>query len=289
MRTVVPFQVPLIFLLSPPITGIAIAILIGIILAIISMPIDTCMYYRYLSKPEMVGRLHDLQHQNRLAKLRIDRLKERLSSVIANHSIVLDESTSKDMEEIMEEEEEQVTKNFCEGSFQQIFWQQQKEAASKSDKRGLRWHPLIIKWCLYLRHQSGKAYETLRDSGVLQLPSQRTLRDYSNCVKARAGFSVEVDRQLIQAAHLTTCQEWKKLVILLLDEMYIREDLVYDKHSGKMIGFCNLGDVNNHLLSFERSLVEEKEDSEVLPALAKTMMVFMVRGLFTPLRLLVVI
>ena len=232
----------------------------------------------------MVDRLHDLQHQNRLAKLRIDRLKEKLSTIIADQSVVLDEGTSKDIKEIMQEEEEQVTKSFDEGSFQQIFWQQQKEAASKSDKRGIRWHPLIIKWCLYLRHLSGKGYETLRDSGVLQLPSQRTLRDYSNCVKARAGFSVEVDRQLIQAANLMTCQEWQKLVILLLDEMYIREDLVYDKHTGKMVGFCNLGDVNNHLLSFERSL--EEDDSDVLPVLAKTMMVFMVRGLFTPLRLL---
>ena len=59
---------------------------------------------------------------------------------------------------------------------------------------------------------------------------------------------------------------------------------MYDKHTGKMVGFCNLGDVNNHLLSFERSLGED--DSDVLPVLAKTMMVFMVRGLFTPLRLL---
>ena len=121
----------------------------------------------------------------------------------------------------------------------------------------------------------------LRDSDVLQLPSQRTLQDYSNCVKARAGFSVEVDRQLIQAANLMTCQEWQSWY-LLLDEMYIHEDLVYDKHTGKMVGFCNL--VTIYYISFEQSL--EEDDSDVLPVLAKTMMVFMVRGLFTPLRLL---
>ena len=45
--------------------------------------------------------------------------------------------------------------------------------------------------------------------------------------------------------------------------------------------FVDLGDVNNHLLGFEKAVKGEKE---LLPSPAKTMMVFMVRGLFTPLR-----
>ncbi len=39
--------------------------------------------------------------------------------------------------------------------------------------------------------------------------------------------------------------------------------------------------MNDHLLALERSVVQDKPDKE---RLAKTMMVFMVRGLFTPLR-----
>ena len=70
-------------------------------------------------------------------------------------------------------------------------------------------------------------------------------------------------------------------MVLLLDEMHIREDLVYDKRTGRMIGFTNLGDINNHLLAFERSVEENRTEGNVL---AKTMMAFMVRGLFTPLR-----
>ena len=84
----------------------------------------------------------------------------------------------------------------------------------------------------------------------------------------------------MQAANLASCQEWQRLVILLLDEMHIKEDLVYEKHSGRMIGFTNLGDINNSLLAFERA-VEHNEDSELV--LAK-MMTGMVRGSFTPLR-----
>lgn len=237
---------------------------------------------RFLTSPEKMDRLHHLQHQKKLSMLRIKRLKSKIASIIASQGVPVDDEITNDIEAIMLAEEEHVLGKFAEGSFQQIFWQQQKLAASKSDKRGMRWHPLMIKWCLFLRHQSSKAYETLRESGCLSLPSQRTLRDYSNCVKAGAGFSVEVDCQLMQAANVTTCLGWQKLVILLLDEIHIREDLVYNKHTGKMIGFCNLGEINNRLLEFERSM-EEKEGS-CSPILANSMMVFMVRGVFTPLR-----
>ena len=75
---------------------------------------------------------------------------------------------------------------------------------------------------------------------------------------------------------------WReKCVILLLDEMHIREDLVFDKHTGAMIGYTNLGDINEHLLHFERSL---SDSVPATPKLAKTMMVFMVRGLFSKLQ-----
>ena len=162
--------------------------------------------YRYLSTPEKIDRLHDLRHENRIGQRKLDRLQAKLASLTASHGVSMDENTSSDLHKIMEEEEEQVLGRFPRGSFQHIFWQQQKEAASQSgkDKQGMRWHPLMVKWCLYLRHQSSKAYETLRQSGCVQLPSQRTLRDYTHCVKAGAGFSTEVDCQLMQAANLVT-------------------------------------------------------------------------------------
>lgn len=183
------------------------------------------------------------------------------------------------MQQMMTELEGRVLKENPEGSFLRLFWQQQKEAAARPS-RGRRWHPMMVKWCVYLKHQSSKAYDTLRDSGCILLPSQRTLRDYTNCVQARAGFSSEVDRLLMRAANVATCSDWQKLVVLLLDEMHIKEDLVYDKHSGEMIGFVNLGEINNHLMAFEQAVKGEEDDD----TLANSMMVIMVRGLFTPLR-----
>ena len=98
----------------------------------------------------------------------------------------------------------------------------------------MRWHPLIIKWCLHFRHLSSSCYDALRKYGCLSLPSQRTLRDYTHYAEAKSGFSMDVDRQLIDAVKVGTCEVWEKCVIVLMDEMYIREDLVYDKVSGML-------------------------------------------------------
>ena len=46
-------------------------------------------------------------------------------------------------------------------------------------------------------------------------------------------------------------KEWQKCTVLCLNEMRIKENLVlYEKHSGSLIRFTNLGDANNRLLSF---------------------------------------
>ncbi len=100
-------------------------------------------------------------------------------------------------------------------------------------------------------------------------------------MSATTGFSDEVDRQLIDAAKVEQAQEWEKCVVLVMDEMYVKEDLVYDKHSGALIGFTNLADTNAHLLQFERSL--EGASGVSGEPLAKSMFVFMVRALFRKL------
>ena len=91
-------------------------------------------------------------------------------------------------------------------------------------------------------------------SGCIQLPSQRILRDYTHYIKSSPGFSTDLDNMLMDAARIKTCPEREKYVVLPLDEMHIRDDLVYDKHSGKMIGFANLGEVSKHLSQYEQSL-----------------------------------
>ena len=193
--------------------------------------------------------------------------------------VTLDESMHTDLHSIMSSENDSILRSFPEGSFGRLFWKQQLDASSKKDKRGMRWDPLMVKWCLYLRHKSSGAYELLRDSGCVSLPSQRTLRDYTHYMKTTVCFSDEIDMQLSHAAKLDACDEFKKLVVMLMDEMYIKEDLVYNKHTGSLTGFVNMGEINSHLLSFERSLKGNSNEESI----ATTMMVFMVQGLFSSL------
>jgi hypothetical protein len=86
----------------------------------------------------------------------------------------------------------------------------------------------------------------------------------------------------MEEAKVKTIPDFQKYVCLLLDEVRIKEDLVYDKHTSQIIGFINLGDVNNQLLQFQRSQTSDM-DNPLPPPVAKHMLVFMVRGLFSKL------
>jgi len=130
-----------------------------------------------------------------------------------------------------------------------------------------------------LRHLSGKSYELLWSSGCIKLPSQSTLRDYTHFIPSGIGFSVEVDQNLVDVAFLSN--ELNKYVFLIMDEVHIRHDLVYDKHEGCLIGFINLGEINNQLIEFERALDADQENTQ--PTLASSMLVLMVQGLFCKL------
>jgi hypothetical protein len=76
---------------------------------------------------------------------------------------------------------------------------------------------------LHLHHLSGGGYDALRKSGGITLPSQWTLRKYTNFADECTTFSNEVNEQQIASGEVGSWQEWKKKVILLLDKMYIRE------------------------------------------------------------------
>ena len=103
-------------------------------------------------------------------------------------------------------------------------------------------------------------------------------------MRSSTGFTEEIDKQLLGAAMREKAGELNRYVVLVLDEMYVREDLVYDKHSGALIGFANIGDTNKLLLQFEQQVQGESDDETASEPLAKTMFVFMVRGVFSSLQ-----
>ena len=121
--------------------------------------------------------MHKLHSAVRVSK--ISDLQERLDRANHKDGVRLDECTSNGLVSILNKHSQSPASE----TFSSIFWQQQLRAASTKDKRGMRWDPAIIRWCLYLHHKSSGCYATLRNSGVINLPSDQTLRDYRHSIK----------------------------------------------------------------------------------------------------------
>ena len=112
----------------------------------------------------------------------------------------------------------------------------------------------------------------MRESGI-SLPTRHTLNDYTHWISAKPGFSCEVDEFLRTETKIDELEDWQRFVsactctctcvhvyvvpqihvyvVLIMDEMKVREDLVYDKTGNALHGFVNLGNVNNQLRELE--------------------------------------
>lgn len=93
-----------------------------------------------------------MHHQYRVVSKQLDRLKRKIAAEAEVVGITLDAEAHDDLK-VTAMECSKFLDGLAENSFQRIFWQQQLEAASQSNARNMRWHPLMIRWCLYLRHR----------------------------------------------------------------------------------------------------------------------------------------
>ena len=156
--------------------------------------------------------------------------------------------------------------------FMKLFWQQQNELRKKGGGRNARYHPMIIRYCMSLLMKSRSAYEELRNSGVLILPSTRTLRDYKNVIKPKCGFSKEVIADLKTVTN--NYFDVERYVVLLFDEMKIKSNLVFDKLTGEVKCYLDLGCVETNF----STLGNEHDD------LSTHALVFYLRGVMTDLK-----
>ena len=126
-----------------------------------------------------------------------------------------------------------------------FFWEQQIELL-QSEKFGRSYHPQIIRFALSLHGKSPAVYHKVRESGAL-IPSKRVLRDYKNYFKLKAGISDEnIEHLSDKSSSLAGIQRY---VVVVMDEMKIQSNLVYDKYSGDLIGFVYLGDPMTNYVS----------------------------------------
>ena len=159
--------------------------------------------FSHVSSPEKCIRYHR-EHQLRVAYQRqVNNLQMKLQAATEERGISVDSSQHDDLLQIMQDNAEAVCEAHLSGSFGRVFWETQMKAASLDDARHMRWDPVMVRWCLYLRHLSSSAYEMIRETGTIKLPSQRMLRDYTYHTKAVVGFSSQVDQYLSTVAKLS--------------------------------------------------------------------------------------
>ena len=200
--------------------------------------------------------------QQRLVCKELEVRIAELEKEIKTNSIPIDETIEKDILAILADSGEEVTPHM------KVFWEQQRGLVAMP-KFGRRYHPHVIWFCLSIHAKSPAAYRELRDSGILVLPSERTLRDYRNFFKPRAGFQPENIGWLRDQTHQYF--DIQRYVVISFDEMKIQSKLVFDKHSNELIGFVDLGE-------------EELNVSSGSSDLATHALVFFVRGAASDLK-----
>ena len=125
-------------------------------------------------------------------------------------------------------------------------------------------------------YPSRAAYHTVTSSGFLSLPSERTLRDYSHWCTVRSGVYYD----FIKQAKTTIKQEGIQMddaeqpFVVLIDEMKIKSGLIFNKNTGELVGFTNLGQVNHD--------IDVIANGENTVSVAKKMLAFMLRPVFKP-------
>ena len=236
----------------------------------------------FLKTPERKRKFASLAREKQIQNQKVRRLQVKVQKLIAEAGVPVTESLHEDLKTSIEEKPPDKFEDILpSGSFRRLFWEQQKKAFTSKKAKGMRWHQLIIRSALNIKMVSSAAYHAIRSSGFLVLPSERSLRDYSNFFKNKTGFQKEVNDLLLRECPSSEELPSDKHVVIVLDEMKIREDLVFHKNTEEVCGFVDLGKTANQLQVIESSLSKDKAP---IPPIATHMLVVMIRGLTTSLR-----
>ena len=222
----------------------------------------------HLFSPVSQTALEQIKLTLQMQRLKCAELEQKLEEMkleIQKSSVEVDHHLSQDITSVLGKSDKNVT------PFMNLFWQQQKKQLTRSST-GVPYHPMIIRYCLSLATKSPACYEDLRKSKILVLPSQRTLKDYRNCIRPKAGFQEE---EVIEELKDSTNSYFdvQRYIVLLFDEMKNMSNLVFDNVTGELIGYLDLGDPDINFGTLEK--VDE---------IASHALVFFIRDICTELK-----
>ena len=104
--------------------------------------------------------------------------------------------------------------------------------------------------------------------GILKLPGESTLRDYTSVFSAAPGFQGQVLEDLqLQVENYDAEQRY---VCLLHDEMSIKSDLVFDRKSNKLIGYVSPQEFDIQKVCGAGMTPLSTSDAELLPPTSRS-------------------
>ena len=228
---------------------------------------------RYMSMEDLKAKVKFLEQERIRLTQKTLRLQDRIRKDIKEKGIYVEESTSKLLKDIVSSEVH--SPPFEPDSPQFLLWDEQRKQASLKDPRSMRWHPLMIRWCLSIYLKSPGTYKFMRSTPFIQLPCIKTLSKYINFTDPGCGFNPDIISRLASQVGLPDITDSERYINLCFDEMKVKSGLVYNKSTGQFVGFTDMGDINQEVDLFQRSMAEEMEEREI----ATHVVLFMARGI----------
>ena len=218
-------------------------------------------------------RLQSVTQEKKNVQRQLATAKKQLKNLIQQDGQELTKSQHKAFKRIVSKNSN-VVSSFEEDSPARLFWEEQQKAAASKSARQMRWHPAMIRLCIALHAKSPAAYSLLRSSGFIKLPHKNTLYNYTHAFEVAPGYNFQLLEKVCKDIGFNTLPAFKKSVSVIFDEMKIKTGLVYTS-KGTLVGFTDLGDLNNELQKFQRASVDMAQ-----PPIASHVLAVMVRGIF---------
>lgn len=125
---------------------------------------------------------------------------EKMKQEIKNSSVLVDHELSNDLTSIIGDCASGMT------AFMNLFWQQQKKLL-KSSATGVRYHPMLIRFCLSLAAKSPSCYEELQNSRkfyIFFLKQRRAKPTCETSSKMKQQFGLKITMKLLILLKLST-------------------------------------------------------------------------------------
>ena len=209
-----------------------------------------------LSRDDLLERARTLASQHHNDTRKIEYLKNRIAKCIEANQVAVNEKVNEQLLDIVRRQLHPQLENMP--PMKRLFIEQQLKVAECKSSNGMRWHPAMIRWCLALRQKSRSAYEYVKLTAS-DLPSNNTLDDYAHYRDVGSGIDVE---GIVNLASDYAGES----VSILCDEMKVKDGLVYDINTGRLVGYTDI--------NIDTELEQMNENK-----IASHVLVFMIRGL----------